>query len=674
MTYVSPYQTNNLSRPYDLTVTLTEETGAVALEWFYDVAPGFSYFIVYRDNIEIAQTTETTYGDQLPDYGMYQYKVTAYYEIDGESTPAGASLQWGNPHIFVSPNELEQSLQPDQTATQYLSITNVGELDLHYNISTFILTDDKNSKAYCSANGGCDEYIGQVSFGDINNPSDCDGYADYTNLTTSISTGESIPITVTNGNTWTGDVCGIWVDWNQNEDFTDDAPISVSGGPGVFTANIIAPDDAVGGTTRIRIRIQYYGTPEPCGDESYGEVEDYSLNVISWLTIAPKTGTVLPGESMDVAVDFDATDLALGDYFAEFSVASDDPDLPTVVVPVTLHVSEMAVNATADPAEICYGEMVQLNAEGFGGSGSYTFSWTSDPEGFTSDIQNPEVMPMENTTYFVEMNDGVNNVSDQVTVAVHPLPVVYIGPDTSICQGEEVTFDAGMGFASYEWQDGSTGETFTATETGMYWVLVSTAFDCTGSDSVMLTVIPPAAQAHQPAGPELVDLYEGYTSNYITLELPTALNYTWSLEPVEAGSILNSGYDIGIEWNEDFTGQAELKVMASNQCGDGPWSDNLEITVVNTTGINELEQNLGLQVYPNPNKGVFTVQFKTKEEMYVNISLYNSLNAEVYRSESIHINGQHSEQLKLGHLAQGMYTLSIESKSGRASRQVIVKE
>ena len=56
---------------------------------------------------------------------------------------------------------------------------------------------------------------------------------------------------------------------------------------------------------------------------------------------------------------------------------------------------------------------------------------------------------------------------------MYELPVVDIGPDTNICDWEVMIFDAGAGFSSYEWQDGSTGQTFTATETGIYWVEVS---------------------------------------------------------------------------------------------------------------------------------------------------------------------------------------------------------
>jgi len=674
MTYVSPYVTNNLSRPYDLIANLNEETGSVDLEWQYDVASGFLYFILYRDGEEIAQPIITSFTDQLPDYGVYQYKVTAFYEIEGESTPAATSLQWGNPHIFVTPDELEQVLQPDSTAVQYLNITNTGELDLHFDISTFILTDKDDPKDYCAGSGGCDEYIGQVQFGDINNTSACSGYHDYTTLSTSISVGESIPITVSNGNTWTGDECGIWIDWNQNEDFSDDAPINVSGGPGVFTAIITPPDGAIGGTTRMRIRIQYYGTPEPCGSTSYGEVEDYSVNVISWLMLNPTSGTIAAGESMQAAVTFDATGMAIGEYLAEFSISSDDPDLPEVTVPVSMLVSEYVVVASADPEGVCYGGTVQLHTEVFGGLGSYAYSWTSDPVGFTSTFQNPQVIPEVNTIYYVEAADGTNTGSGQVSVSVYELPEVTLGADTTICEGEANTFDAGIGFKTYEWQDGSSEQTFTAYENGIYWVEVTNDFDCVSRDSVELFIHPLAPQPAKPAGPGMVDLYEGNISDYITSELPDALDYLWELDPAGAGEVFNSGFDVSIKWDTAYVGQAWLKVMVTNICGDSPWSDSLEIMIVNTFGINDIEQELGLEIYPNPSSGTFTIEFNSLKEMYVNIHVMNKLSAVVYQLENIHLTEHYTKRINLGHLAEGMYTLTVDSERGRLSRQLIIRK
>ncbi len=87
----------------------------------------------------------------------------------------------------------------------------------------------------------------------------------------------------------------------------------------------------------------------------------------------------------------------------------------------------MTATVTADPEEICYGESSQLNANPSGGSGTYTYSWTSDPAGFTSLVQNPMVMPLVNTNYMVEISDGLQTINDGVSIVVNPLPVIILG-------------------------------------------------------------------------------------------------------------------------------------------------------------------------------------------------------------------------------------------------------
>jgi hypothetical protein len=82
----------------------------------------------------------------------------------------------------------------------------------------------------------------------------------------------------------------------------------------------------------------------------------------------------------------------------------------------------LAVTATATPEQICTGGSAQLNANGTGGSGIYTYSWTSDPPGFTSNLEDPWVSPAITTIYLVTMNDGTASVSSQVTVVASTFP------------------------------------------------------------------------------------------------------------------------------------------------------------------------------------------------------------------------------------------------------------
>jgi hypothetical protein len=59
-----------------------------------------------------------------------------------------------------------------------------------------------------------------------------------------------------------------------------------------------------------------------------------------WVSIAPRTGSVPGGESDVMIVSFNAEEVEPGTYHADIVINSNDPDNPTVVVPVTLVVGD----------------------------------------------------------------------------------------------------------------------------------------------------------------------------------------------------------------------------------------------------------------------------------------------------------------------------------------------
>jgi hypothetical protein len=75
----------------------------------------------------------------------------------------------------------------------------------------------------------------------------------------------------------------IWVDWNHDYDFDDAGELEFStssASTGVITGTVSAPATAAPGLTRMRISMKYGSAPSPCEAFGFGEVEDYSLNVI----------------------------------------------------------------------------------------------------------------------------------------------------------------------------------------------------------------------------------------------------------------------------------------------------------------------------------------------------------------------------------------------------------
>jgi len=91
----------------------------------------------------------------------------------------------------------------------------------------------------------------------------------------------------------------------------------------------------------------------------------------------------------------------------------------------------LCVTATATPSFVCSGGSSQLNAIATGGSGTFTYSWTSIPPGFTSTLQNPTTTTTATTQYIAAVSDGIYTKTDTATVTLISPPVAYAGPDAS---------------------------------------------------------------------------------------------------------------------------------------------------------------------------------------------------------------------------------------------------
>ena len=120
---------------------------------------------------------------------------------------------------------------------------------------------------------------------------------------------------------------------------------------------------------------------------------------------------------------------------------------------------EFDVLAEANPNSLCAGDPCQLSANiHIGSGGPYTFSWTSDPPGFTSNLQNPEVYPTITTTYFIKAREGIYISEHQVTVEVVEPPEVSAGPEQTICDDEPVFLNGSAeNYSSVLWTTGGDG-------------------------------------------------------------------------------------------------------------------------------------------------------------------------------------------------------------------------
>ncbi|MCK4568909.1 MAG: T9SS type A sorting domain-containing protein [Bacteroidales bacterium] len=131
----------------------------------------------------------------------------------------------------------------------------------------------------------------------------------------------------------------------------------------------------------------------------------------------------------------------------------------------------LSTNPSSFPDSIfCIGETFWLHANAGGGSGNYTYSWTSEPAMTLPSEQSFSLALYEENTYYfyVRVDDGFNEVFGYVTVTVNPAPVIDLGDAVQfVCLHETIILDAGNQGASYLWSNGDTNRYTTIGTTGL---------------------------------------------------------------------------------------------------------------------------------------------------------------------------------------------------------------
>lgn len=92
----------------------------------------------------------------------------------------------------------------------------------------------------------------------------------------------------------------------------------------------------------------------------------------------------------------------------------------------------------------------------------------------------------------VVVSIGQCSASDSANLGVINFTPVDLGQDISVCEGESITLDAGISPYTYQWQDGSTAQTYVPLTSGLYSVDYSNGI-CTGTDQINVTFIQPPA-------------------------------------------------------------------------------------------------------------------------------------------------------------------------------------
>jgi photosystem II stability/assembly factor-like uncharacterized protein len=210
-----------------------------------------------------------------------------------------------------------------------------------------------------------------------------------------------------------------------------------------------------------------YGTSTTLSGSAAGGSGNYQWH---W---EPASGLLNPNLQNPVTIPLTTTTLFTLTVIDQVSQCLD-----TDTTLVTVTGEALMSGAYAAPNPVCTGGFTQLFGSATGGSGIYTFQWSSYPPGFSSNDQYPVAYPSVNTIYIVEVNDGYNYSADSIEVIVHEYPGMASepsGPDTvdlNYITSSEFTTTGALQADYYQWEclpSGAGSIDGSGTTATVYW-------------------------------------------------------------------------------------------------------------------------------------------------------------------------------------------------------------
>jgi len=218
--------------------------------------------------------------------------VNTQVDFSDLSTNAPTSWSWSfNPstvNYLNGTTSASENPQVEFLASGLYSVALVATNIYGSDTETKLNYIDVTNCIYCttSYSNTSDDYISNVSFNTINNPSGSTNYSDFTSISTNVTAGNNYNISanITVNGSWLQH-CWVWFDWNNDCDFDDAGEAFDLGetpgtsGTHTLSTNVLVPAGASLGSTRMRISELWNNNPGPCTNDSYGEAEDYTVVV-----------------------------------------------------------------------------------------------------------------------------------------------------------------------------------------------------------------------------------------------------------------------------------------------------------------------------------------------------------------------------------------------------------
>ncbi|MEQ8702852.1 MAG: GEVED domain-containing protein [Phaeodactylibacter sp.] len=201
------------------------------------------------------------------------------------------------PYNYAWSNGLSSASSSNLGAGSY-QVTVADANGCSINLS-FIIENEAPSPCNSRGNSTQYEWIEQVAFGAFVNQSGNDGgLGDFKGdpaLLITLESGTTNPFVLTPGYAAFAfnEYWRVWIDFDQDGDYSDPNELLFTSGPSnsSVTGFMELPATIDEGSYTMRVSMKYGSPPQPCANVAYGEVEEYTVNVVEPLIYCSAAAT-----------------------------------------------------------------------------------------------------------------------------------------------------------------------------------------------------------------------------------------------------------------------------------------------------------------------------------------------------------------------------------------------
>ena len=327
--------------------------------------------------------------------------------------------------------------------------------------------------------------------------------------------------------------------------------------------------------------------------------------------------------------------LNMDDFSVTIPCVSGSPNTPTVV-------------ASINTNSICSGDQVNLTV-----TGATTFTWNTVANTNASSFSDS---PLTTFTYVVVGTNaltGCTNTAKQV-VTVYNTPAIYVISNTqSVCTGSSANLQA-LGASSYVWSNGQNGPSIVVAPTTptTYSVIATSNQGCTGTSAVSIGIFPSISVSVSSDRPNIC-LHE----TAVLTAVGGGVSFQWTSN---ISSFLLSGNPVSVS----PSASAIYSVVATDVNGckkTSTFSQNVDLC----EGIAVQSILNGLNVYPNPTTGEFTIESNNTLNKMIEVV---DLTGKVVASSTSDLE---VVKININALSNGVYYVKVQSNNSVSVLKVV---